>query len=195
MFVYSDSVLARWEGQVEGLKMYLSYQDAVGIGGEANEFEWKNFPASSSLTILQEIPKDLARKNINPEELKDRIIFMSMFNDIGWSKRKNDETIHFNGDSTNRTLVPHNSICKSAQYLRSSGELVSTIWPGRGGEGTSQFVCGQKILTSLQLEEVQLLVSRPTKASRNGSREDILNFEALSSRIQFSQLCEKPQTG
>ena len=30
--------------------------------------------------------KDFSRKNIQPEELKDRIIFMSMFNDIDWKK-------------------------------------------------------------------------------------------------------------
>ena len=51
MFVYADSVrclgqmndsieaIARWEGQVEGLKMYPSYQEAVGIDGEAIESE------------------------------------------------------------------------------------------------------------------------------------------------------------
>ena len=44
--VYADSVLclgqmneskeaiARWEGQVEGLEMYPSYQESVGIDGE-----------------------------------------------------------------------------------------------------------------------------------------------------------------
>ena len=54
--VYADSVLCvgqmkdspgateRWKGQVEGLRLYSSYQDAVGIDAEAIEFEWKNFP-------------------------------------------------------------------------------------------------------------------------------------------------------
>ena len=56
----------------------------MGNDGEAIEFEWKNVPGFSSLSILQEIQKDLARKNIQPEEFKDRIIFMSMFSDIEW---------------------------------------------------------------------------------------------------------------
>ena len=47
------------------------------------------------------------------------------------------------------------------------------------------------MLTSVPPEEVQLFVSLPTKASGNSLRENILSFEALSSRIQFSQLCEK----
>ena len=100
VLVFADSVLcpgqmneskeakARWEGQVEGLRVYPSYQEAVGIDGDAFEFEWNSFPGFSSLAILQEIQKDLTRKNIKPEEFKDRIIFMSMFNDIDCSKKR-----------------------------------------------------------------------------------------------------------
>ena len=47
---------------------------------------------------------------------------------LGILKRKKGfETVLFNGDSSNTTLVPNNSSCTSAQYLRSSGELVRTI--------------------------------------------------------------------
>ena len=77
------------EGQVEGLRLFSSYQDAVGIDGEAIEFECTMFTGFSSLSILQEIQQDLERKNIQPEEFKDRIIFMSIFNDIEW--KTNDE--------------------------------------------------------------------------------------------------------
>ena len=49
--VYADSVLCvgqmkdtpeaaeRWKGQVEGLRLYSSYQDAVGLDGEAIELQ------------------------------------------------------------------------------------------------------------------------------------------------------------
>ena len=47
------------------------------------------------------------------------------------------------------------------------------------------------MLTSLQPDEVQLLVSPPTKASGNRLQEHILSFEALASRIQLTQLCEE----
>ena len=93
--VYADSVLcagetehnpgvanATWTGQVEDLKRFPSYQNAVGLDGEAIEFEWKNFPEFTTLTILKEIQMDLERKNMELEIFKDRIIFMSMFNDI-----------------------------------------------------------------------------------------------------------------
>ena len=74
----------RWKGQVEDLRMYSSYQNAVGIDGEAIEVELKIFPGFSTLSILQENQKDLEEKNIQPESFEDRIIFMSMFNDILW---------------------------------------------------------------------------------------------------------------
>ena len=47
------------------------------------------------------------------------------------------------------------------------------------------------MLTSVPLEEVQLLVSPPTTAPGNRMREYVLSFEALSSRIQLTQLCKK----
>ena len=85
----SPGAIERWKSQVIGLKLYSSYRDAVGIDGEAIELEWKSVPGFSSFSILQKIQKDLARKNIQPEEFEDCIIFMSMFNDIDW--KKNDE--------------------------------------------------------------------------------------------------------
>ena len=99
--VYADSVVCwtqmkdtpgateRWKGQVEDLKKNSSYQNAVGLDGEPIDFELKMFPGCSSLSLLREIQHDLVTKNNMPEDFKDRIIFMSMFNDIEW--KKNDE--------------------------------------------------------------------------------------------------------
>ena len=56
-------------------------------------------------------------------------------------EEEEEETVHCNRDSTNIEILFH-SFCKSAQYLRSSGELVWTIRPDRAREGTSQFVYG-----------------------------------------------------
>ena len=42
-------------------------------------------PRFTTLTIVQEIQKDSEEKNIQPENFKDRIIFMSMFRDILWT--------------------------------------------------------------------------------------------------------------
>ena len=100
--VYSDSVLClgkviessdaivRWEGQVEEFKMSLSYKELLGIDEEAIKFEWNVFPGFSSLQILQEIQTDVRERNIEPEKFTDRIVFVSMFNDIDWTKKRND---------------------------------------------------------------------------------------------------------
>ena len=88
----TPEAIERWKGHVEGLRLYSSYQDAVGIEGEAIEFEWKNFPGFSSLSVLQEIQRDLEKREIQPEEFKDGIIFMPMFNDIEW-KTKDENCI------------------------------------------------------------------------------------------------------
>ena len=61
----------RWKGQVEGLTLYSSCQDAVGPDGEAIEFEWKNFPGCSSLSILEEIQQDLEKRKMKPEGFTD----------------------------------------------------------------------------------------------------------------------------
>ena len=88
---------AKWAGQLEGLKMYLSYQDAVGLDGEAVELEWTIFAGFTTLTTLKEIQMDMERKNSEPENFfKDRIIFMSMFSGIEW--KKNDENCISNAE-------------------------------------------------------------------------------------------------
>ena len=58
-------------------------------------------------------------------------------------------------------------------------------------KGRDNVSVDNKMSTSLQPEEVQLLVSPPTVASGNRLQENILNFEALASRIQLTQLCER----
>ena len=79
----SKDAIVRWEGQVGEFKMSPSYKELLGIDVEAIGFEWNNFPGFSSLQILQEIQNDLW--NIESEKFTDRIIFMSMLNDIDWT--------------------------------------------------------------------------------------------------------------
>ena len=40
------------------------------------------------MQILQNIQEDMQRSKIEPEEFGDRIIFMSMFNDIDWTVKE-----------------------------------------------------------------------------------------------------------
>ena len=98
--VYPDSALclgrmndgkdaiSRWEGQIKELKTSPCYKELLGIDGEAIELEWNKLPGYSSLQILQEIQNDSQRRNIKPEKFTDPIIFMSSFNDIDWTQKK-----------------------------------------------------------------------------------------------------------
>ena len=45
----------------------------------------------ATLEILQKTQKDMQERNTEPEDFEDRIIFVSMFNDIEWTKRGNSE--------------------------------------------------------------------------------------------------------
>ena len=56
------------------------------------------FPGLTSLEMLQKIQGDLRSRGLEPEEFRDRIIFMSMFNDIDWTKRGKSEKCISNSD-------------------------------------------------------------------------------------------------
>ena len=62
------------------------------MDGEPIEFEWKNFPGFTGLEILHRIQYDLKNLRIESEQFRNRILFMSMFNDIDIYKRGNEDT-------------------------------------------------------------------------------------------------------
>ena len=55
------------------------------------EVEYKNFPRFTILGILDEIQKMMTESKCEPDHFKGSIIFMSMRNDIDWTKRGNKE--------------------------------------------------------------------------------------------------------
>ena len=59
---YADS--APGVGKKEQNPGAAPFQGAVGLDGEPIEFEWKDFPFFTTLTLLRDIQMDLARKNI-----------------------------------------------------------------------------------------------------------------------------------
>ena len=83
--------IRRWEDQVAEFQMSPSYTELLVIDGEAIELEWNIFPGFTSLQILQETQNDLQKRTIEPEKFTDRIIFMTMFNDIDWTRKGNGE--------------------------------------------------------------------------------------------------------
>ena len=55
------------------------------------EFEWKIFPGFTTAGILNEIQKMNGELQCDPADFKDSIIFTSVFNDIVWDARGNEE--------------------------------------------------------------------------------------------------------
>ena len=105
---------------------------------------------------------------------------------------KGKSTTHFNGDSMNTELLLQTI---HSVNQRSNYEAVAN-WCRQFDlteeeKGRTNVSVDNRMLTSLQLEEVQLLVSLPTKAPGNRMRGNVLSFEALASRIQVTELCEK----
>ena len=62
-------------------------------------FEWKIFPGHTTLTQLQKVQNMMEKDNSQPESFKDRIIFMSMYNDICWSRKDKKESCKSNSPS------------------------------------------------------------------------------------------------
>ena len=91
----SKDAATRWEGQVEEFKMSPFYKELLGIDGEPLEFEWIILSGFSSLQILQQIQNDLRERNIKLEKFADRLIFMSMFNDIDWTRERKRRDLYF----------------------------------------------------------------------------------------------------
>ena len=90
--VYSDSVSRlekmydhsqanpTWKSQRGDIQQTNFFSDNnFGIDGEPTKFDWKVFPGLPSLEILHKIPEDLNGREIKPEQLEGRILFMSMF--------------------------------------------------------------------------------------------------------------------
>ena len=96
--VWSDSVLCLGKMHehptgVEKLKERKGWffgskhhQEFFGIDGEPLELDWNIFPRHTTVELLKEIQKIITTRGSKPEEFKNMIIFMSMYNDIDWTK-------------------------------------------------------------------------------------------------------------
>ena len=51
-------------------------------------FEWKIFARHATLKLLWAVQNMMEKDHIQPESFKDRIIFMSMYNDIDWNQKE-----------------------------------------------------------------------------------------------------------
>ena len=87
----SDQPVGAWKIKIKCCLENRFLKDLNRIDGERVEFEWTNFPGFTTLRILEEIQKMMAESKCEPKQLKGRIIFMSMYNDMVWRGRGNRE--------------------------------------------------------------------------------------------------------
>ena len=94
-----------WEQQLDWFKDSPQYRTLDTFDGEPMEFEWNISPGFTTLQLLQEVHKFM-NKMSDPDQFQGRIIFMSMFNDIIWGIKDNEQEC-----IANATLV--SCICKT----------------------------------------------------------------------------------
>ena len=81
-----------WKQKLEWFTKSLEYRELDCIDGEPLEFEWNILPGQATLQLLRKIQTTMEENRIQPEKFEDRIIFMSMYNDIDWRKAENKGT-------------------------------------------------------------------------------------------------------
>ena len=113
VYVFSHSVLCfgkmnenpqsniAWEDRLTWFKSSAEYRALDRIDGGPMEFEWNIFPGFTTWQLSHKVQELQSRLSVTPEKFTGRIIFMSMFNDISWGSKDNEEEC-----KSNAQLVP-----------------------------------------------------------------------------------------
>ena len=103
VYVFSDSVLclgkmnqnptpnSAWEDKLTWFKSSSQHRTLDTIDGEPVEFEWNIFPGFTTLQLCYKVQEFMSKMSETPEDFTARIIFMSMFNDIPWRSKENNQ--------------------------------------------------------------------------------------------------------
>ena len=103
VYVFPDSVLClgkvsenpqsniAWQDKLTWFKYSPEYRALDTIDGEPMEFEWNIFPGFTTLQLCSKVQEFLSKMSVEPEDFTGRIIFMSMFNDISWGSKDNEQ--------------------------------------------------------------------------------------------------------
>ena len=83
-YVFSEMIILR-PGRA---KLNNHFKDMNRIDGMPTEFEWKIFLGITTLGLLEKIQSLMRDLQCEPEHFKDKIIFVSMYNDIAWGEKR-----------------------------------------------------------------------------------------------------------
>ena len=91
------------------------YRELYDIAGEPVVFEWRIFPAHTTMQLLQEVKTMMNIEiRVQPQDFKDRIIFMSTYNDI---------TGHRNTVETSVYTIHHVYLLIPVIFLQGAGHV------------------------------------------------------------------------
>ena len=79
------------EDRLTWFKSSSQYRALDTIDGEPIEFEWNIFSKFTTLQLCWKVQEFLSKMSVEPEYFTGRIIFMSMFNDISWRSKDNEQ--------------------------------------------------------------------------------------------------------
>ena len=96
------------------------FKELNRIDGMQTEFEWKMLPGFTTLDILEEIQKIMEGVQCEPEQFNDRIIFMSMYNDIVWGEKRKHRKVcsDFYYNCEVRSQIPSRSLVFLGTWIR-----------------------------------------------------------------------------
>ena len=108
-------------------------------------------------------------------------------------QKKARASIHVNGDSMNTELLFQiiNSFCRSASVYEEWRIGCYQLGSAEEEKGRAGISVDNKILTKLKPEEVQLLVSLPTRATGGRMPELVQSFDEQAEKKKLTQSCEK----
>ena len=86
-----DDPSAAWKNKIKWYSENDHFKELNRIDGMETEFEWKIFPGLTTLGFLEKIRNLMKDLQWESEQVNDRIIFMSMYNDIVWREEGNTE--------------------------------------------------------------------------------------------------------
>ena len=69
-------------------------KDMNRIDGMPTEFEWKIFPGITTLGLFEKFQSQVRELQCEPENFNDRIISMSMSNDIAWQEKETKKYVN-----------------------------------------------------------------------------------------------------
>ena len=85
-----------WEDKLTWFKSSPQHRTLDTIDGEPMEFEWCIFPVFTTLQLCNKVQEFMSKMSVQPEDFTERIIFMSMFNDISWGSQDNEQECQLN---------------------------------------------------------------------------------------------------